>query len=138
MFIKCRAICPSSYLCSGQNRSDHRSSRQEVFCKKGALRNFTKFTGKHLCLILFFNKVPVLRPANLFKKRLWHRCFPLKSVKLLRTPFFIEHLWWLLLRIFEILFSLSSVFLLSRRNYINIINIFIISNWVNLFRRKCN
>ena len=121
MFIKCRAICPSSYLCSGQNRSDHRSSRQEVFCKKGALRNFTKFTGKHLCLILFF-----------------HRCFPLNSVKLLRTPFFIEHLWWLLLRIFEILFSSSSVFLLSRRNYINIINIFIISNWVNLFRRKCN
>ena len=25
-----------------------RSSRPEVFCKKGALRNFTKFTGKHL------------------------------------------------------------------------------------------
>ena len=21
----------------------------EVFCKKGVLRNFTKFTGKHLC-----------------------------------------------------------------------------------------
>ena len=26
-----------------------RSSRQEVFCKKGVLRNFGKFTGKHLC-----------------------------------------------------------------------------------------
>ena len=25
-----------------------RSSRPEVFCKKGILRNFTKFTGKHL------------------------------------------------------------------------------------------
>ena len=25
-----------------------RSSRPEVFCKKGVLRNFTKFTGKHL------------------------------------------------------------------------------------------
>ena len=24
-----------------------RSSRLEVFCKKGALRNFVKFTGKH-------------------------------------------------------------------------------------------
>ena len=24
-----------------------RSSRPEVFCKKGALRNFPKFTGKH-------------------------------------------------------------------------------------------
>ena len=28
----------------------------EVFCKKGALNNFSKFTGKHLCQSLFFNK----------------------------------------------------------------------------------
>ena len=34
-----------------------RSSRLEVFCKKGVLTNFTKFTGKHLCQSLFFNKV---------------------------------------------------------------------------------
>ena len=26
-----------------------RSSRQEVFCKKGVLRNFAKFIGKRLC-----------------------------------------------------------------------------------------
>ena len=29
----------------------------EVFYKKGVLKNFTKFTGKHLCQSLFFNKV---------------------------------------------------------------------------------
>ena len=29
----------------------------EVFYKKGVLRNFAKFTGKHLCQSLFFNKV---------------------------------------------------------------------------------
>ena len=34
-----------------------RSSHPEVFCKKGVLRNFAKFTGKHLCQSLFFNKV---------------------------------------------------------------------------------
>ena len=34
-----------------------RSSHPEVFCKKVALRNFAKFTGKHLCQSLFFNKV---------------------------------------------------------------------------------
>ena len=34
-----------------------RSSCQDVFCKKGVLKNFTKFTGKHLCQSLFFNKV---------------------------------------------------------------------------------
>ena len=63
--------------------------------KKGVLTNFTKFTGKHLCQSLLFNKVTGLRPATLLKKRLWHRCFPVNFVKFLRTPFFIEHLWWL-------------------------------------------
>ena len=29
----------------------------EVFCKKSVLRNFTKFTGKHLCQSLLFIKV---------------------------------------------------------------------------------
>ena len=31
-------------------------SRPEVFCKKDVLNNFAKFTGKHLCLCLFFDK----------------------------------------------------------------------------------
>ena len=60
---------------------------REVFCKKGVLENFTKFTEKHLCQSLLFNKVAGLRPATLLKKRLWHRCFPVNSVKFLRTPF---------------------------------------------------
>ena len=29
----------------------------EVFCKKGVLRNFGKFTGQNLCESHFFNKV---------------------------------------------------------------------------------
>ena len=49
-----------------------RSSRPEVFCKKSVLRNFAKFTGKHLCQSLIFNKIAGLRPATLSKKRLWH------------------------------------------------------------------
>ena len=28
-----------------------------MFCKKGVLRNFTKFSGKHLCQSLYFNNV---------------------------------------------------------------------------------
>ena len=36
--------------------------------KKGVLKNFTKFTGKHLCQSLFFNKVAGLRPATLLKR----------------------------------------------------------------------
>ena len=34
-----------------------RSSRLKVFCKKAALRNVAKFTGKHLCQGLFLKKV---------------------------------------------------------------------------------
>ena len=70
-----------------------KSSRLEIICKKGVLRNFTKFTGKYMCQSLFFNKVPGLRPATLLKKRLWHRCFPVNFVKFPRTPFLTEHLW---------------------------------------------
>ena len=29
----------------------------KVFCKKGVLKNFAKFTGEHLCQSLFFDKV---------------------------------------------------------------------------------
>ena len=29
--------------------------------------------------------------------KLWHTCFPVNFVKFSRTPFCIEHLWWLLL-----------------------------------------
>ena len=75
-----------------------RSSRPEVFCMKGVLRNFAKFTVKHVCQIFFFNKVPCLRPVTLLKNSLWHRCFPVNFVKFLRTSFFTEHLWWLLLK----------------------------------------
>ena len=42
-----------------------------------------------------------LGPATLLKKRLWHRCFPVNFVKFLRTPFFTEHLGWLLLYSFQ-------------------------------------
>ena len=63
-----------------------RSSRPEVFCKKSVLRNFTKFTGKHLYQGLFFYKVADLRPATILKKRLWHRSLLFNFVKFLRTP----------------------------------------------------
>ena len=64
-----------------------RSSHQMCSLRKGALRNFTTFTGKHLCQSLFFNKVAGLGSATLLKKRLWHRCFPGNFAKFLRTLF---------------------------------------------------
>ena len=84
---------------------------QRCFVKK------VKFTEKDLCQSLFVNKVaglyhiensPLicssnlhwsiwLRSSTLLKKRLWHSCFLVNFAKLLRTPFLIEQLRWLLL-----------------------------------------
>ena len=74
-------------ICFEEHLRMPRSSHQRCSIKKGVLRNFTKFTGKHLCQSLFFSKVASLRPATLLKKRLWHRCFFVNFVKFLRTPF---------------------------------------------------
>ena len=43
--------------------------------QKGVLRNFTKFTEKHLCLSLFFNKV-----AGLFLQNTSGDCFCILSM----------------------------------------------------------
>ena len=48
--------------------------------KKGVLRNVAKFTGRHLCQSLFFNKFAGLRPATD------------------KNTFFTERLWWMLLK----------------------------------------
>ena len=61
----------------------NRSSHQRCSTTIGVLRNFVKFTGKHLCPEYIF----YYRPANLFKKRLWHRCFHVNFTKFLKTPF---------------------------------------------------
>ena len=61
------------------------TSRPEVFCEKGVLGNLAKFTGKHLCQRLFFNKL------FLSKKRLTQvlscECFEIfKNTFFYRTP----------------------------------------------------
>ena len=65
-----------------------RSSHRRFSGRKGVLRNFAKFTGKHLCHSFFFNKAAGLRRATLLKKRLWDRCFPVNFAKFATTPFY--------------------------------------------------
>ena len=72
----------------------YRSSRSEGFCKKGVLRIFAKFTGKHLYQSVFFNKIAGLS-LQLYEKRDSDTCFPVNFAKFLRTPFLTERLWWL-------------------------------------------
>ena len=57
----------------------YRRSRSEMFFKIGVLKSFAKFTGKTLGPSLFL---------TLFKKRYWHRCFPVNFATFLRIiPF---------------------------------------------------
>ena len=61
----------------------------QVFFKKGVLRNFAKFTGKHLYQSLFFNKV-----------------FSCEFCEISNNTLFREHLRWLLLDIYGIQYLL--------------------------------
>ena len=65
----------------------------EVFYKKGVVRNFTKFIGKHLCLSLFFNKVAGLRPVTFIKKETLAQVFSYEFCEISNNTFFTEHLW---------------------------------------------
>ena len=83
-----------------------RSNRLEVFHKKGVLKNVVKPTGKHLCRILFFNKVagllllrtsfrapPVTDSSVLISTKLPHTHVMLLSKLGLFTQIRLQMLW---------------------------------------------
>ena len=59
-------------LCHTMNHKDlldlFRSSHQRCSVKKGVLKTFANFTGKHLCWSLFLITLLVFRPATLLKR----------------------------------------------------------------------
>ena len=65
-----------------------RSSHPDVFCKKGPLKCLAKLTGKHMNRSHFLKKNSGCRPATVFKKRLMHRFFSAKFLRLFRTAFY--------------------------------------------------
>ena len=61
----------------------------DVFCRKEVFNKFSKFTGKHLCQSLFFNKVAGLRSVTLLKRNSFSfSFFPANFTNFLRTPFY--------------------------------------------------
>ena len=72
-----------------------RNSRMEVFCKKAVLKNFAKFTGKHLYWA-----------CNLSKKEKPTQVFPCDFF--LKNRFFTEHIRWLLLFALIFIFPILS------------------------------
>ena len=59
-----------------------------IICKKGALRNFAKYTVKHLC-----------QGCDFFKKEILAQLFSCEFCEILKNTFFTEHLRWLLLHL---------------------------------------
>ena len=53
--VKIKKICLGPYTHFLKRITQFRSSRLEVFCIKGVLSNFAKFTGKHLYLYHLFS-----------------------------------------------------------------------------------
>ena len=54
-----------------------------------------------------------LKAWNFIKRRLQHRCFLVKFAKFLRTPFFTEHLRWLLLKLNIFMLQLPLYYILE-------------------------
>ena len=64
-----------------------RSSHLRCSVKKGVLRNFIKFTGKHLCQRSFFNKVAGLA-CNFIKKESLAQVLPCEFFEISKNTFF--------------------------------------------------
>ena len=65
-------------------QSVFRSSRPEVFCKKGVLRNVSNFKRKHLCQGLFIKKESLVQVfsrefCKVFKNIFFHRTSPVAA-----------------------------------------------------------
>ena len=60
--VYCKDNRTTSWRRSGQKQTP------EVFLKRGVLKTFAIFTGKHQCWSLFLVKLQIFRPETLFKK----------------------------------------------------------------------
>ena len=90
--IKIWKVNADKFTFSSAEAVPQRSSVRKVFLE------ISQNSPENVCArVSFLIKLQGLKPATLLKKRLWHRCFPVNFAKFLRTPFLIEHLWWLLL-----------------------------------------
>ena len=96
--MSCSNFFLQSWVYNKREFAKIRSSHRRCSGKKCILRNFAKFTGKDLCLGLFFHKVADLRPSK----------------KFLRTPFLQNTSGRLLLKnnyqTFKYLFQISLIY----------------------------
>ena len=94
-----------------------RSSRPEVFLKKGVLKICSKLTGEHPCR----SAVSVKFQCKFIEIMLRHGCSPVNLLHIFRTPFYKNTSGWLLLLMLPIVLRGMHLSL---------------TNW-GRFRRKC-
>ena len=71
-----------------------RSSRPEVFLRKGVLKICSKFTGEYPC----WSVISIILQNNFIEIALCHGCSPVNLLHILRTPFPRNTSGWLLLK----------------------------------------
>ena len=104
-FIKSFVFLLSPFYFQSGRRESFRNSHHRCSVKKVVLKNFAKFTGKHLCLSLLFNKV-----AGFIKKEALLQLFSFEFCETLRTPFLQNASRRLLLNRFLLFFCYFSRF----------------------------
>ena len=100
--------------------SKARSSHRRCSVRKGILKNFAKFTGKHLCQSLFFNKVTLAR------------AFSCEFCEISENTFSTEHLWKTVFQRKRIFNSSGFEVFPQRAKNIFIIFILVRSNWTKM------
>ena len=84
-----------SRVCAISNwKIRNRSSRPDVFLRKGVLKICSKFTGQHSCRSV----ISVKLQSNFIEITLQHGCSPVNLLYIFRTPFTKNTYGWLLLK----------------------------------------
>ena len=68
----------------------HQNQSPEVICRKGVLKNFAIFIGKHMCRSLFLIK---LSTCSIFKNRLPTQVLSFKCGEIFKNTYFEKYLW---------------------------------------------
>ena len=105
-----------------------------MFYKKAVLKNFSIFTGKHLCWSLFSIKLQACNFIYIFiKKRLRYRCFPVNITNFLRPPILKNICKRLLLILVEVIFLYKLILIV----YFCVSTFLVISVYHLIQKRKC-
>ena len=76
-----------------------KQSFADVLTSEQVILNISQCSLENAGVAVSFNKYTGLKDCKFIKKRLQHRCFPVKFAKFLRSLSFKEHIRWLLLEI---------------------------------------